>query len=180
VPTLSRVDVAIAGGGDELLASPDDLLVPGDEGEVFGEYPLSTTNAEGDHVPVLTTNGDYKYIGRLVVGFNPAGKLVQVSSASGPVRVSGVAPDAVIPDPTVEQLVTEPVAEFLRTWPTTSSAPQRWIWTVNAPVFAPWEPIWATSWPTPWRRRHRTWQAASECRRRMSPCRTVVASGTTR
>ena len=48
-----------------------------------------------------------------MVGFNPAGKLVQVSSASGPVRVSGVAPDAVIPDPTVEQLVTEPVAEFL-------------------------------------------------------------------
>ena len=54
VPTLGRVDVAIAGGGDQLLASPDDLLVPGDEGEVFGEYPLSTTNAEGDHVPVLT------------------------------------------------------------------------------------------------------------------------------
>jgi 5'-nucleotidase/UDP-sugar diphosphatase len=31
VPMLSGVDVVIGGGGGELLATPDDLLVPGDE-----------------------------------------------------------------------------------------------------------------------------------------------------
>jgi 2',3'-cyclic-nucleotide 2'-phosphodiesterase (5'-nucleotidase family) len=40
IPQLRGVDVAIAGGGDELLANSDDLLVPGDEAIVFGPYPL--------------------------------------------------------------------------------------------------------------------------------------------
>jgi 2',3'-cyclic-nucleotide 2'-phosphodiesterase (5'-nucleotidase family) len=40
IPQLRGVDVAIAGGGDELLANADDLLVPGDEAIVFGPYPL--------------------------------------------------------------------------------------------------------------------------------------------
>lgn len=119
LPNLSGVDVAIAGGGDELLANPDDLLIPGDESEIFGPYPLLATNADGDQVPVVTTNGSYRYIGRLIVGFNPLGKVVRIDSDSGPVRVSGVAPDAVAPDPTVETLVTEPVAEFLEDLATT-------------------------------------------------------------
>ena len=37
---LRGVDVMIAGGGDELLANEGDLLLPGDEGKIFGPYPL--------------------------------------------------------------------------------------------------------------------------------------------
>ncbi|MGH2545599.1 MAG: bifunctional metallophosphatase/5'-nucleotidase [Actinomycetota bacterium] len=106
-PELSGVDVMIAGGGDELLANEDDLLVPGDS--PAGPYPTFATDADGNDVPVVTTSGQYFYVGRLVAGFDKQGELVRVNS--GPVRVSGVAPDAVPPDPVVEQQVTEPVAQ---------------------------------------------------------------------
>lgn len=42
-PMLSGVDIMIAGGGDELLANPGDLLVP-DGTPVFGPYPLFATD----------------------------------------------------------------------------------------------------------------------------------------
>jgi 2',3'-cyclic-nucleotide 2'-phosphodiesterase (5'-nucleotidase family) len=108
-PQLSGVDIMIAGGGDELLANPDDLLVPGDA--PAGPYPTFATDADGKSVPVVTTSGQYFYVGRLVAGFDKQGELVRINS--GPVRVSGVAPDAVPPDPVVEEQVTEPVAESI-------------------------------------------------------------------
>jgi 5'-nucleotidase len=112
-PMLSGVDVMIAGGGDELLANPGDRLVPGDEGIVFGPYPLIATDGDGNDVPVITTPGSYKYVGELGVAFDKAGNVVGMNS--GPVRVSGVGPDAVEPDPVVQAEVTEPVAEALET-----------------------------------------------------------------
>jgi 2',3'-cyclic-nucleotide 2'-phosphodiesterase (5'-nucleotidase family) len=111
-PQLSGVDVMIAGGGDELLAGSADALIPGDEEEVFGPYPLRAVNRDGREVPIITTSGSYGYVGRLVAGFDPGGQVVGVDQpTSGPVRVSGVAPDAVAPDPDVEEQVTDPVAE---------------------------------------------------------------------
>lgn len=105
------VDIVIAGGGDELLANSDDLLVPGDTAS--GEYPLIATDADGRQVPVVTTSGDYEYIGRLVVHFDHEGEIVGIDEASGVVRVAGGAePDAVIPDPFIQQQVVEPVAAF--------------------------------------------------------------------
>jgi 5'-nucleotidase len=114
IPQLSGLDVAIAGGGDELLANPGDLLVPGDVLNPSLPYPLSATNADGDSVPVITTSGDYKYVGKLVVAFDKDGNLLDVDEdSSGPVRVSGVAPDAVLPDPTVQAQVVDPVAAYV-------------------------------------------------------------------
>jgi 5'-nucleotidase len=109
IPQLRGVDVAIAGGGDELLANPGALLVPGDS--IQGPYPTNAVDKDGETVPVVTTAGDYKYVGRLVVGFDRRGEVVEVdTAASGPVRVSGVAPDAVTPDPELQETVVEPVA----------------------------------------------------------------------
>ncbi|MGH8946651.1 MAG: bifunctional metallophosphatase/5'-nucleotidase [Acidimicrobiia bacterium] len=105
-PQLSGVDIMIAGGGDELLANPDDLLVPGDA--PLGPYPTFATDADSKSVPVVTTSGQYFYVGRLAAGFDRQGELVRINS--GPVRVSGVEPDAVPSDPVVEEQVTEPVA----------------------------------------------------------------------
>lgn len=114
IPQLSGLDVAIAGGGDELLANPGDLLVPGDVLNPSLPYPLTATNADGASVPVITTSGDYKYVGKLVVGFDKDGNVIDVDEeASGPVRVSGVAPDAVPPDPVVQAQVVDPVAEYV-------------------------------------------------------------------
>ena len=59
---------------------------------------------------MITTAGDYKYVGRLVVDFDTEGKVIGVNSISGPVRVAGGNnPDAVAPDPEVQRQVVEPV-----------------------------------------------------------------------
>jgi len=99
---LSGVDVMIAGGGDELLANEGDLLVPGDE-EPYGSYPLTATGADGAEIPVVTTPGDYKYVGRLVVEFDADGNVTAVDPGSGLVRVAGGSnPDAVAPHPDLQ------------------------------------------------------------------------------
>ncbi|MEJ2560400.1 MAG: bifunctional metallophosphatase/5'-nucleotidase, partial [Anaerolineae bacterium] len=120
---LNGVDVIIAGGGDELLANPGDLLIPGDETEVYGVYPQSAVDADGDTVPVVTTSGEYRYVGKLVVGFDKKGEVVAIDETrSGPVRVAtgncnGTTPcdDAVEPDPTMQALVVDPVEAHVAT-----------------------------------------------------------------
>lgn len=119
VGQLRDVDVVIAGGGDELLANPGTPLVPGDAISVDPEtgeeltYPLVETDATGRDVPVVTTAGDYKYLGRLVVTFDRDGNLTSIADRSGPIRVSGVAPDAVPADRFVQREVVDPVAEYV-------------------------------------------------------------------
>jgi 5'-nucleotidase len=65
---------------------------------------------DGTPVPVVTTAGQYRYVGRLVAGFNKAGDVVAIVDGSGPVRVAGGANfDAVTPDPEVQARVVDPV-----------------------------------------------------------------------
>ncbi len=113
-PLLSGVDVMIAGGGDELLANPGNLLVPGDVMNPNLPYPLYATGADGAQIPVVTTAGDYKYVGRLTVSFDKHGSVIGVDPASGPVRVAGGAyPDAVQPNPTIQAEVVDPVQAYV-------------------------------------------------------------------
>jgi 5'-nucleotidase/UDP-sugar diphosphatase len=117
VGQLDGVDVVIAGGGDELLANPGDLLLPGDEGEVYGDYPQMATDIDGTEVPVVTTSGEYRYVGKLVVGFDKNGEVAAIEEGrSGPVRVATgdcnaylPCDDAVEPDPTMQTMVVDPV-----------------------------------------------------------------------
>jgi 2',3'-cyclic-nucleotide 2'-phosphodiesterase (5'-nucleotidase family) len=113
VPQLDGVDIVVAGGGDELLANPDDPLLPGDQ--AVGPYPTLAADVDGTQVPVVTTSGSYRYIGRLVADFDRHGNLLGVDDArSGPVRVSGPnLPDAARPDPVTQQRVVEPVTAYL-------------------------------------------------------------------
>jgi 5'-nucleotidase len=107
---LSGVDVMVAGGGDELLANPDDLLVPGDT--VAGPYPLLAVDADGVTIPVVTTPGSYKYLGELTVQFDSDGNVVAYSG--GPIRVAGGDnPDAVRADRQMQRQVVDPVEEFV-------------------------------------------------------------------
>jgi 2',3'-cyclic-nucleotide 2'-phosphodiesterase (5'-nucleotidase family) len=111
-PMLRGVDIMVAGGGDEVLANPGDLLIP--EDTAFGPYPVMTTSADGRSVPVVTTAGGYGYVGQLVAGFDRQGNLLMVHDASGPVRVAGGdQPDAVQPDPELQMRVVEPLLEAL-------------------------------------------------------------------
>lgn len=111
LPQLTDIDIAIAGGGDELLANEGDLLVPGDELNPDLPYPVIAQNADGAEVPVVTTAGNYKYLGRLVVRFDRRGKLTAIDSRrSGPLRVAGGDnPDAVQSNGLVQALIVNPV-----------------------------------------------------------------------
>lgn len=109
---LTGVDVMIAGGGSEVLANPGDLLVPGDV--VFGTYPLQIKNLSNIKTPIITTEGNYKYIGKLVVEFDASGNITSVDTASGPVRVAGGAnPDAVQPNQFLKDNVVTPLETAL-------------------------------------------------------------------
>ncbi len=85
---LSGVDVIIAGGSGTRLADENDLLRPGDEAE--GNYPILTQNAEGDPVAIVSTDGEYSYVGRLVVEFDADGRLVLENGEATNTEVSGV------------------------------------------------------------------------------------------
>ncbi|HET6343157.1 MAG TPA: 5'-nucleotidase C-terminal domain-containing protein [Gemmatimonadota bacterium] len=115
IPQLDGVDIVVAGGGDELLANADDTLIPGDAAStMFPGYPITATDMDGTDVPVVTTSGSYQYVGRLVVGFNGLGDVIEIHDLSGPVRVAGGAnPDAVAPDPAVQAQVIDPVVDGL-------------------------------------------------------------------
>ncbi len=111
-PYLRGVDIMIAGGGDELLANGDDLLQPTDQAQAATArpYPVQARDAEGRTVPVVTTSGDLRYVGRLITGFDARGNLVRVAEESGPVRVvGGDHRDAVQPDRATQQTVADPV-----------------------------------------------------------------------
>ena len=87
VSQLTDVDVVIGGGGDELLADADTQLVPGDEDEIFGEYPQIATDADGEDVPVVTTPGNYQYLGVLEVTFNKSGDVVKIDTDDSGIKV---------------------------------------------------------------------------------------------
>ena len=71
---LSDVDIIVAGGSNTILADETDRLWPGDVSS--GSYPLFFQSASGDPVLLVNTDGDYKYLGRLVVEFDDAGLVV--------------------------------------------------------------------------------------------------------
>jgi 5'-nucleotidase len=113
---LSGIDVMVAGGGDELLANPDDLLLPSDgPGDVFGTYPQIAIGADGATIPVVTTSGQYGYVGRLTVGFDDDGDVVMVDDTrSGPIRVvSDHFTDGVKASGSLNTRVVAPVAAFV-------------------------------------------------------------------
>lgn len=96
IPQLSGVDVVIAGGGDEYLfnlGGGGDRYSDSVGGVTFGPYPLTATDLDGRTVPVVTTIGEYRYLGRLDVEFDEDGFVA--AFAGNPILVDPLAPDAV-------------------------------------------------------------------------------------
>jgi 5'-nucleotidase len=85
VAKLKGVDVAVGGGGDELLQSDfvsnTVELLPGESAPV-GTYPTNVTDAAGKVVPIVTTSGNYKYVGRVDVRFDKKGNVAEVVQAT--------------------------------------------------------------------------------------------------
>jgi 5'-nucleotidase len=118
---LNHVDIMVAGGGDELLANPDDVLIPGDVAQL--PYPVIANDVDGTQVPIVTTSGGYQYVGRLIVDFDRRGNLIGFDDRSGPVRVTtGAFDDAVTADRRVTRKVVEPTQAYVAALATTVAA----------------------------------------------------------
>jgi 2',3'-cyclic-nucleotide 2'-phosphodiesterase (5'-nucleotidase family) len=78
---LSGVDIIVAGGSDTLLADATDPLRTGDV--AAGDYPIETVNADGDPALIVSTDGEYTYVGRLVVEFDDNGVLTNFGGGAG-------------------------------------------------------------------------------------------------
>ncbi|MEL6974075.1 MAG: bifunctional metallophosphatase/5'-nucleotidase [Bacteroidota bacterium] len=69
---LDGVDIIVAGGSNTRMGDDGDTLFDGDAG--FDEtYPFVTQDASQNPTLVVNVDGDYKYLGRLVVGFDDHG-----------------------------------------------------------------------------------------------------------
>jgi 2',3'-cyclic-nucleotide 2'-phosphodiesterase (5'-nucleotidase family) len=122
VSLLEDVDVAVAGGGDELLQAPLGLgaqlkMLPGDREDIQGDYPMIARNKSGMIVPMVTAKGNYNYLGRLDVRFDADGHVKGWDADSYPRRVivedaasaAVGATDAVTEDAVIKALATTPV-----------------------------------------------------------------------
>lgn len=123
---LSKVDLAVAGGGDELLVNPavdrELQLLPGEQAGIDGTYPLEVADADGRTVYIVTTAGNYKYLGRLDVAFDADGEVSGFNETSSyPRRVIPTSDaadmlavdDTVVMDASLVTSVNEPVAACL-------------------------------------------------------------------
>lgn len=76
-PQLKNVDVIIAGGSDFRLFDNEDLSRTNHAGDAKqGHYPYFTKDANGKPVCVVSTDGNYKYLGRLVISFDEDGVIL--------------------------------------------------------------------------------------------------------
>lgn len=126
IAQLSGVDIAVAGGGDELLTNPaipdTEQLLPGERAESAGTYPLEVEDADGQTVYIVTTAGNYKYLGRIDAEFDADGNVTSIiADQSYPRRVIPTSQtatdlgltDAVEPDPGIVETINEPLEACL-------------------------------------------------------------------
>lgn len=102
ISQLRGVDVVIAGGGDELLINSPNAR--NTLAQRNGPYPVTVADADGKNVAVVTTVGEYFYVGQLNVDFDAAGDVVNVSGDAHLVSKSAVAAD-----PTVQSSIVAPL-----------------------------------------------------------------------
>lgn len=138
------IDLIIAGGGDELLRNPsatspltaygptapasvtDTGLIPGESpatlsGSLTGvpnNYPITSTvnDLGGNPVPIVTTGGNYGYLGRVTLNFDASGNLTAVDNSSNPQRVASLTADpthGVAENALIKSEVVDPVSAFV-------------------------------------------------------------------
>ena len=91
-PLLTGVDIIIAGGGDELLANePDALSSNPFQPNIEGPYPV-VVDRDGQAVPIVTTVGEYRYVGQLNVEFDADGHVTEFAGDPILVDPNGVDP----------------------------------------------------------------------------------------
>lgn len=74
IPRLAGVDIVVGGGSDSIFADNTDRLRVGDT--AVRPYPVMLEGADGNPVALVNTDGQYRYVGRLTVGFDEEGVLL--------------------------------------------------------------------------------------------------------
>lgn len=146
------VDLIIAGGGDEILQNTAALdpaavynasapantkvtgLIPGDSSVALSgslvsatnTYPISSTGVDkgGNTIPIVTTGGNYGYLGRVTFQVDSNGNL-SIDASSGPQRVADISADAthgVTANAAIQAESVDPVANFVATLSATKLA----------------------------------------------------------
>ena len=71
---MRGVDIIFAGGSDSISADATDRLRAGDSADQ--PYPLVVDDADNNPTAIVSTDGEYSYVGRLVVEFDADGNIV--------------------------------------------------------------------------------------------------------
>ncbi len=109
---LDGVDIIVAGGSNTRMGDSNDTLFSNSfvTDTAFDEaYPFQATDAAGDPVLVVNVDGDYKYLGRLVVEFDNNG-VIDLSSLDDTINGAYPANESLVtslsatPNPTVVAL----------------------------------------------------------------------------
>ena len=111
---LRNVDIIVAGGSNTRLFDADDTARAGDTTQ--GVYPIIKTDANGKPVAVVNTDGNYKYLGRLVLDFDAEGIIIPDSynpAISGAYRTDAIGLAALNAEAFIDARVQE-VADTLR------------------------------------------------------------------
>lgn len=76
ITLLKDVDIVVAGGSNTRMGDKTDSLY-GADGKFEAAYPYESVDAKGMPALVVNVDGDYKYLGRLVVSFDADGYIVR-------------------------------------------------------------------------------------------------------
>lgn len=130
IPLIRGIDIAVAGGGDDLLNNPaiDDSIefLPGETplnpADPNNQYPARVIDGQGRTVYLVTTGGNYRYLGRLDATFDSAGEVISFNTTTSYARrviirnaasdAAGIT-DAVVPDAGIVNNVNNPVSACL-------------------------------------------------------------------
>lgn len=114
IPQLKGVDVVLSGGGHELMADVDDILIPGDTRALTG-MPQMVNDADGKSVAVVTSNFGNRYVGELNLTIDDTTGAVTGIDSSRMLRVTGLSTDAdkVVGDSFLKTAVVDPVKSYI-------------------------------------------------------------------
>lgn len=83
---LSNVDIIMGGGSHRVMANDDDTLRQDETQtppELLEPYPQVFQDADGNDVYLINMGANYRYLGQLIVEFDPEGQVIEIGDDSG-------------------------------------------------------------------------------------------------
>lgn len=118
VPALSGVDLVVSGGGHELMADPDDLIIGTAVSGIaptYNTHPVFATSLDGKQVPVLTGHFGNRYVGEVNLTINDETGALSSVDSTRMIRVTGATADAdrVTGNAAINAQVVAPVSNYI-------------------------------------------------------------------